>query len=102
MVYTSTSPLGPFAYQGDVGSNGTHPFDPASPYNYVTRAQGTKVWPVEAADGTTQHVWLGNQWVTAANGARNQDLLYWSVLEFDVDGRLLPVTRSDVTQLSVP
>jgi hypothetical protein len=104
VVYTAAEPLGPYTLQGDVGSNTTagHVFDKASPYNYVTRAQGSKVVPVVGADGETQYLWLGNQWVTAASGARNQDLLYWSVLQFDSKGAVQQIVRADAATLSLP
>jgi hypothetical protein len=43
--YMATSPLGPYKLAGDVGSNHTqgHVFSPTSQWNYVTRAQGSKV-----------------------------------------------------------
>ena len=41
----AASPMGPYKLVGDVGSNTTmgHVFSPTSQYNYVTKAQGTKV-----------------------------------------------------------
>lgn len=82
VVYTAGSAMGPYVRQGDVGSNRT-PFDKASPYNYVTRAQGTKVVPVG-----DQWLWMGNQWVTATapGRPRNRDLLAWYLLEFNDAG----------------
>ena len=61
-VYTATAALGPYVYRGDVGSNTTQKHDIHSPYNYVTKSQGSKVFEVPAADGSTQYVFLGNQW----------------------------------------
>ena len=91
VVYTAPSPLGPFSLQGDVGSNTTagHVFDAHSPWNYVTRAQGSKVVPLRWADGSTRWLWLGNQWVTAGADvgfARNADLLFWALLGFNATG----------------
>lgn len=50
-VLTATSPLGPFTAVGDIGSNHTdgHVFSATSPYNYVTRAQGSAVFPVPSS-----------------------------------------------------
>jgi hypothetical protein len=104
VVYTAAAPMGPYVLQGDVGSNTTagHVFDRASPYNFVTRAQGSKVVPVVGADGATQYLWLGNAWVTAASGERNQDLLYWTVLDFDAKGAVQQIVRADSAVLSLP
>jgi len=103
VVYTASNPMGPYALQGDVGSNSTagHVFDKASPWNYVTRAQGSKVVPVVGADGEAQFLWLGNQWVSSG-GARNADLLYWTVLQFDAQGKIQQIVREDTTTLSLP
>lgn len=83
-VYSSAHPLGPYIRQGDVGSRSTA-FNASSPYNYVTNAQQTKVIPVTASDGSLQYLWLGNQWVTSRlpGRPRNNDLLYWSLIQFD-------------------
>ena len=47
-VLTSHSLAGPWEYRGDVGSNPHSKFDPASPDNYITRAQGSAVLPPTA------------------------------------------------------
>ena len=104
LVYTASSPLGPFTLQGDVGSNRTagHVFDAHSPYNYVTRAQQSKVVQVPSASGgEVQYLWIGNAWVTSG-GARNADLLYFAVLQFDAAGRVQQMEYSDTCTLSLP
>jgi hypothetical protein len=104
VVYTASAPLGPFTLAGDVGSNTTagHTFEASSPYNFVTRAQGSKVAVVPAADGTLQYLWLGNTWVSSRSGARNADLLYWTVLNFDDAGNITQIVRADSAVLSLP
>lgn len=104
-VYTSKSAMGPYTFRGDVGSNTTdgHVFNAKSPYNYVTRAQGSKVIAVPGGDDIgDQYLWLGNQWVTAEEpgNPRDKDLLYWTVLQFDND-MIKQIVRQDTTQLSV-
>jgi hypothetical protein len=84
-VFRSESPLGPWHFQADVGSN-PGPFDKHSPNSFVTHAQASAVF--ETPVGSGQLVWLGNQWVSSAGSVRNADLLYWSVLEFDVVGNV--------------
>ena len=106
-VYTGPSALGPFTYRGDVGTNKSQAVDRHSPYNYVTHAQGSKVFSVIAADGTEQFVWLGNQWVTATEPGRprNHDLLYWAILEFDdtvSPPMIKQLSRTDNITLSLP
>jgi beta-xylosidase len=102
-VYTGPSPMGPFTFRGDVGSNASQPFDKHSPTNYVTHAQQSKVFTVTAADGTVQYVWLGNQWVTSAlpGAPRSHDLLYWAVLEFDDAGMIKQLQWQDSVSLQL-
>ena len=104
LVFTANRAMGPYVLQGDVGSIPGHTLDPKSAQNYVTRAQLSKVFPVKAADGSTQWVWLGNQWVTATGSGRprNQDLLYWSVLKFDSSGVIAQLVWQDTVTLSIP
>ena len=84
-VFTAQGPLGPYAYQGDAGSNTSAPFDPFSPFNYPTRAQASAVVKLESQAGGEQFLWVGNQWDTsqAAGRPRNHDLLFFYPLEFD-------------------
>ena len=83
-VFSSSSPLGPWKYMNDVGSNTTHgAFDPHSPYSYITRAQASAVFSVENLDGASEYIWFGNQWTTSPR--RNSDLVYWSVIEWEED-----------------
>lgn len=108
VVYTAPKPLGPWTLLGDVGSNSTagHAFDKHSPFNYVTRAQGSAVVRVPAAggaDGAAQYLWLGNAFVSSP--ARDSDLLYWTVLEFNDSAPgspILQIVRQDETVIIVP
>jgi hypothetical protein len=104
VVFTAPSPMGPWARRGDVGSNHSAPFAKASPFNYVTRAQQTKVVPVPGAAGELQYLWIGNQWVTSqAPGApRNKDLLFFALLNFSADGNISQMEWADEALLSVP
>ena len=105
IVYTAPAPAGPWTLGKDVGSNTTdhHVFNSFSPYNYVTRAQQTKVITVPTGDtGAPQYLWIGNAWVTSG-GPRNSDLLYFSILNFtDASGEISQMIREDECLLSVP
>ncbi len=103
LVYTADHPLGPFTFQADVGSNASH-LNPHVPDHYVTGAQGTDVIRVPAANGSLQFLWIGNQWVTAAEPGhpRDHDLLYWSVLQFDGAGRIEHLIAQDAITLQLP
>lgn len=81
-VFRAPHPLGPWRYQGDVGSN-PQKYNPHSPNNYVTNAQASVVLVLgdTAETAGEQVLWMGNQWVTS--GRRNADLLYWTMLDFD-------------------
>lgn len=75
-VLSSKSVNGPWSYQGDIGSIPGHKFDPHSPNNFVTKAQGSAAF--HAGDSV---IYLGNQWNSGLKltppGPRNHDLLYW-------------------------
>jgi hypothetical protein len=62
-----------------------------------------KVFLVPDEAGKAQYVWVGNQWVTSTlpGRPRNNDLLYWSVLEFDGKGNILQFVRSENTTFSI-
>ena len=83
-IYVLASPniAGPYHYLGDVGSVPGHVYDPHSPENYVTKAQGSAIFKVGE-----NIVWLGNQWNSGLKetppGPRNHDLLYWARFEFE-------------------
>eukprot|EP00039_Didymoeca_costata_P021798 m.345456 g.345456 ORF g.345456 m.345456 type:complete len:364 (-) comp26482_c0_seq1:23-1114(-) len=75
-VYKAPTPLGPWEYRGDIGSNTSQTYDPNSPTNYITHAQGSTVFEIN-----NEFIWLGNQWVTGP--ARNADLFYFAKLIFN-------------------
>lgn len=81
-VMASQSLAGPWTFLGDVGSVPGHVFDPHSPDNFVTKAQGSAV--VIVGD---QIIYLGNQWNSGLKlsppGPRNHDLLYWGIFDFE-------------------
>jgi len=88
-VFVSNNPMGPYSYQGDVGSNPDQPFDKHSPNNYVTKAQASAVFPVGHSGGVTW-LWMGNQWITSqySGAPRNHDLLYFTPLTFITNGSI--------------
>lgn len=98
-VFTAKHPMGPYQYQGDVGSNITAPWDPHSPWNYPTRAQASAAVDI----GSDQILWMGNQWVTskAPGQPRNSDLLYFWPLEFTSDGNISQVRYERTVQISI-
>ena len=97
-VMTSSSVDGPWDYRGDVGSVPGHAYDPHSPNNYVTKAQGSAAFTVGE-----QVVYLGNQWNSGLRedppGPRNHDLLYWTVFNFGSDGAIKQVVWEDEVTL---
>ena len=48
----------------------------------LTTAQQNFVIRIPQADGSTQLVWTGDRWQSAADGVKAHDLQYWSVLRF--------------------
>ena len=101
-VFTSTSPMGPFTYRGDSGSNTTAPFDVHSPWNYPTRAQASAAVKIDGGTGHAEQIlWMGNQWVTsqAPGRPRNSDLLYFWPLEFTADENVSQVRYEQSVQV---
>ena len=89
-VFRAPSPLGPWRFIADVGSNprpAGNPFDIHDPHSFTTNAQASAVVEINR-----QWLWLGNQWVTGR--WRNADLLYWTVLKFDENGDVQQVVRA--------
>lgn len=72
-------------------------------HDHGTGLQGSKVIPIPWSDGSTQYLWLGNQWVTsqAPGNPRNQDLLYWTVLDFDAKGAIQQIAYADETVIDL-
>ncbi len=71
---------------------------------FASLIDALQVVPVPAADGSTQYLWIGNQWVTSQlpGSPRNRDLLYFTVLQFNSDGTIQQIVYSDTTLLSLP
>lgn len=96
-VFAASSPLGPYEFIGDIGSNHTAAYDPHSPYNYITRAQASVVIPIPISGPETAFLWMGNQWVTSSR--RDSDLLYWAVLGFGSNRSIQQLVWQDSVQL---
>jgi hypothetical protein len=97
-VFAAPTPLGPYTYHGDVGTNHTTaPYDVHSPYNYITRAQASVVISVPTIGGGVSYLWLGNQWVTSDR--RDSDLLFWAVLNFTPNNTIRQLEWHDSTEV---
>ena len=127
-VFTAPHPMGPWTQQGasdndlGCGAEGTHNPTPAQAHtlpltaevtpgqgcNYggavaasTSRAQQNFVVQVPAADGTMQYVWTGDRWMQAPDGVKGHEPQYWTVLEFDAQGRILPLRWQDNVTISL-
>ena len=104
-VFVASAPLGPYTYLGDVGSDPKQPYDPHSPLNFVTRAQGSTVFVVPGgADGENQYLWLGTQWVTSPlpGHPRNHDLFFFANLPFTPNGTIEQLEWRDAATVTLP
>lgn len=111
-VYTAAHPLGPFTFHNNVGCLANGSLTPGcgcgmdhklkeggrqgqqcSSYgDSLTKAQQNFVIQIPQADGSTQFVWTGDRWQSAADGIKAHDMQYWSVLDFhEVNGTELPM-----------
>ena len=109
-VFSSSAGVaGPWALLGDVGAAKPEAeWNPHRPDNFVTRAQGSAVFVVdgptcEAANAS--FVFVGNAWnsglTSAPPSARNHDLLYFAVLDFDETGRVRHLQRQEAATFEI-
>ena len=70
----------------------------------LTKAQQNFVIQIAQPDGSTQFVWTGDRWQSAADGVKAHDMQYWSLIEFqEANGIDLPIqfTWQDEIQINV-
>jgi hypothetical protein len=84
-VHVSRSPLGPYDYLGDVGTEPGHVACNSCDGKFVTRAQQSAVFNV---GGSGELMWLGNRWESSLDGQLNHALLYFTRLEFMGNGSI--------------
>jgi len=116
MVYTATSPLGPWNPQNPTGdlackapshsvsigdpTPGQGCLYPSSPDISVTRSQQNFVIEVNSDLGT-EYVWTGDRWQQAPDGIKGHEPQYWTPLTFNNDGSIQDVSWVDQFSLEV-
>eukprot|EP00039_Didymoeca_costata_P025126 m.12416 g.12416 ORF g.12416 m.12416 type:complete len:372 (+) comp4649_c0_seq1:41-1156(+) len=104
-VFRADTPLGHYAYLGDINVNASaNQTDESCPYLWTTHAQTATVFEVmEAGKTSPTIVMMSNQWVSAGPPAyaRNQDLLYFNALEFNESGYPQPIIRQPSLFLNI-
>jgi len=73
-VYTASTPLGPYTFQGEIGiyPNGSS----------VTHSQQNFVMKIETKSGV-EYVFTGDRWQSAPDHIKAHDFQYWMPLTFD-------------------
>lgn len=89
-VHVARSPLGPYRYLGDIGTDPGHKACNPCDGKFVTKAQQSAVLDVAG-----EIVWVGNQWQSAADGQLNHGLLYFTPLSFHANGSITHLTWRD-------
>jgi len=92
-VFTSSSPLGPYTLQNDIGT--------AANGSFITRAQQSSILEVPDETGLLQYIWLGNQWGTAPDHCYNHDLVSWFPLQFETNGTINTLKWTDTITFTI-
>lgn len=123
-VYTATSPLGTYTFQGDdiacaskgtlaatahtrADNDGPIPTPEQGCLFYgtdqisTTRAQQNFVVEVQTSGGETEYVWTGDRWMQSPDGLKGHEPQYWFPLSFDEQGRIERVSWIDLFVLDV-
>lgn len=61
----------------------------------VTRAQQNFVIEVETDSGESEFIWTGDRWMQAPDGQKSHEPQTWVRLQFDEEGRVLPLKWED-------
>lgn len=56
---------------------------------------------MESESGEPQFVWTGDRWMQAPDGQKSHEPQFWSILEFDEQGNVLPLKWQNSFELSV-
>ena len=67
----------------------------------TTRAQQNFVVQIEIASGETEYVWTGDRWMQAPDGIKGHEPQFWAKLQFNSDGRILPLEWVDSVALNL-
>jgi len=95
-VYTSTAPLGPYQYRGNINVKAadarTVPISWTWPGtgrpDCIIRAQQTFVATLPTSHGAV-YIWMGDEWGSRPDGIKGHDYQYWSSpLQFEKDGMI--------------
>lgn len=90
-VFLAERPLGPYRKIGDLNRD--------EQGKIVVPGQQTDIACIPGSDGP-QFLWIADLWGSRPDGIKGHDLQYWSPpLEFEADGSIRPMTRSDAFEL---
>eukprot|EP00039_Didymoeca_costata_P030244 m.28605 g.28605 ORF g.28605 m.28605 type:complete len:471 (-) comp8015_c0_seq2:119-1531(-) len=68
----------------------------------VTRSQQNFVITVvPSSGGDTQYIWTGDRWQQSPDGLKGHEGQFWTVLEFDEEGRIKPIQWEDTITFEV-
>lgn len=85
MVYTATTPLGPYTYTGhDLNLQASPPREQGR----TIPAQQAFVAALEVKGGGVQYMWGGDRWQSAPDGFKSHDYQAWVPLEFGPRGEI--------------
>ncbi len=99
-VFTSTSPMGPFQYMGNINIKAASARNLPSPWtppgsgrpDCIIKAQQTHVATLPTNKGTV-YIWMGDRWGSRPDGIKGHDFQFWSSpLQFEDDGMIQSLT----------
>jgi len=107
-VYIASSPLGPFAYKGNINRVGSKTRDLPSPWtspgtgraDAIVKAQQAYIAKLPGPDGGV-YLWMGDRWHSSPDGIKGHDFQYWAVLSFDADGMIEQLENKNTWTIDV-
>lgn len=108
-VLTAAHPLGPWENVSAAVDPGCDMWRQSSCFevgpgevcNAATQAQQNFVMEVPLSDGSTAYVWTGDRWQQSPDHMYDSQPQTWVVLEFDGDGRVLPMNVQETFELDI-
>ena len=67
----------------------------------VSQAQQNFIVEVETDDLGATYVWTGDRWMQSPDGTKAHEPQFWGLLEFDADGNVLPLKRTESVSINM-
>ena len=64
-------------------------------HEFAFQAQQNFVIQYPQPNGSTGFIWTGDRWMQAPDGVKGHEPQFWTTLQFDTAGRVLPIRWVD-------